>query len=78
MGPRVDFPYFEHLHYYDQVRDARLNISYSNVREFTFGEFRRELPKDLDLNWANTNGPERLRKILDPRAMTEPGIPGKG
>ena len=70
MGPRVDFPYFEHLHYYDQVRDARLNISYSNVREFTFGEFRRELPKDLDLNWANTNGPERLRKMIAGRHGT--------
>src|SRR5438445_8314488 len=70
MGARVDFPYFEHLHYYDQVRDARLNISYSNVREFTFGEFRRELPKDLDLNWANTNGPERLRKMIAGRHGT--------
>jgi len=25
----------------------------------------------------NLLDPERLRKILDPRAMTEPGIPGK-
>lgn len=62
--PSVDFPYFEHLHYYDRVRDARLNISYSNIHEFTFGEFRREVPKDLDLNWAQSNGPERLRKMV--------------
>ncbi len=69
-GPTVDFPYFEHLHYYDRVRDARLNISYSNVREFRFGEFRRQLPKDLDLNWTHTNGPERLRKIIAGRHGT--------
>src|SRR5207245_7560410 len=69
-GPTVDFPYFEHLHYYDRVRDARLNISYSNIREFTFGEFPRELPKDLDLNWTHTNGPERLRKIIAGRPGT--------
>lgn len=69
-GPLVDFPPFEHLHYYDRLRNVRLNISYSNVKQFTFGDFRRQLPKDLDLNWANTNGPERLRKLVARRHGT--------
>ncbi len=70
LRPAVDFPSFEHLHYYDRVRDVRLNISYSNVQQFTFGEFGRELPKDLDLNWTNTNGPEALRKMIASRHGT--------
>lgn len=70
IDPRVDFPAFEHLHYYDRVRDVRLNISYSNIREFTFGEFRREVPKDLDLNWTQSNGPEHLRKMVASRHAT--------
>ncbi len=70
LRPPVDFPTFEHLHYYDRVRDVRLNISYSNVQQFTFGEFGRELPKDLDLNWTNTNGPEALRKMIAGRHGT--------
>ena len=70
LRPLVDFPYFEHLHYYDRVREVRLNISYSNVQQFTFGEFGRELPKDLDLNWTNTNGPEALRKMIAGRHGT--------
>ena len=66
----MDFPYFEHLHYYDRVRGARLNISYSNIHEFTFGEFHRELPDDHDLNTTHTNGPEKLRKMVASRHGT--------
>ncbi len=66
----MDFPFFEHLHYYEQVLEAQLNISYSNIQAFTFGEFRRALPKDLDLNWAPSNGPERLRKMIARRHET--------
>ncbi len=68
----MDFPPFEHLHYYDRTHSARLNISYSNVREFTFGGFGRGVPKDLDLNWAATNGSEELRRLIARRHRTHP------
>lgn len=61
------FPPFEHLRFYEGVRDARLNISFSNVKGFTFGEFRKTLPKDLDLNWTDERGSPELRRLIGRR-----------
>lgn len=70
MGRDMEFPPFEHLHYYEEVRDVRLNISYSNIQPFSFGEFRRELPGDLDLNWTDPKGPPELRRLIAGRHRT--------
>ena len=43
----MEFPPFEHLRFYEGVHDVRLNISYSNIKGFTLGEFHKTLPKDL-------------------------------
>jgi aspartate/methionine/tyrosine aminotransferase len=64
----VEFPPFEHLRFYEGVHDVRLNISYSNVRAFTLGEFRRALPKTLDLNWTDERGSPELRGLIARRA----------
>ena len=58
------FPPFEHLRFYEGVRDARLNISFSNIKAFTLGEFHRALPKDLDLNWTDERGSPELRRLI--------------
>src|SRR2546426_10542831 len=60
----MDFPPFEHLLYYERVHGARLNISYSNIREFHLDGFGRTLPKDLDLNWTFRNGTPELRRLI--------------
>jgi len=60
----MEFPPFEHLRFYEGVHDVRLNISYSNIKGFTLGEFRRALPKDLDLNWTDERGPPELRRLV--------------
>src|SRR5207247_8894488 len=60
----MDFPPFEHLLYYEKVHGARLNISYSNIREFHLDGFGRRLPKDLDLNWPFRNGPPEIRRLI--------------
>jgi hypothetical protein len=60
----VRFPPFEHLHLYEDVQGAALNISQSNVEGFSFGEFGRPLPKDLDLNWTDPEGPPELRALI--------------
>lgn len=64
------FPPFDHLHYYEGVHGVRLNISYSNIQPFTVGEFRRQLPADLDLNWTDPSGPPELRKLIARRHGT--------
>ncbi|HKZ98311.1 MAG TPA: pyridoxal phosphate-dependent aminotransferase [Thermoplasmata archaeon] len=61
------FPPFEHLHLYEDVHDRATNISLSNVKAFTFGEFGRSLPPDLDLNWADPAGPAELRALIATR-----------
>jgi aspartate/methionine/tyrosine aminotransferase len=58
------FPPFEHLRFYEGVHDVRLNISYSNVKAFTLGEFHKALPKDLDLNWTDERGSPKLRRLI--------------
>src|SRR3989442_5932579 len=58
------FPPFEHLLYYEKVHGARLNISYSNIREFHLHGFGRRLPRDLDLNWTFRNGTPELRRLI--------------
>lgn len=63
----MDFPPFEHLLYYEKVHGARLNISYSNIREFRLDGFGRSLPKDLDLNWTFRNGTPELRRLIAKR-----------
>lgn len=69
-GPReaiaspVRFPPFEHLHLYEGIHGKALNISLSNVKAFTFREFGRSLPGDLDLNWADPEGPRELRALI--------------
>lgn len=55
---------FEHLHYYEDVHDIRRNISFSHVRPFSLGEFRRPLPRDLDLNWTDPDGSKELRRLI--------------
>src|SRR5207244_817461 len=60
----MEFPPFEHLRFYEGVHDVRLNISYSNIKGFTLGEFHQTLPKDLDLNWTDERGPPELRRLL--------------
>jgi len=60
----MDFPPFEHLLYYERVHGARLNISYSNIREFHLDGFGRSLPKDLDLNWTFRNGTPEIRRLI--------------
>src|SRR2546425_1175759 len=68
----MELPPFEHLLYYEKVHGARLNISYSNVREFRLDGFRRRLPKDLDLNWTFRNGTPELRRLIAKRHRTSP------
>src|SRR5437899_11763410 len=60
----MDFPPFEPLLYSVRVIRARLNISYSNIREFHLDGFGRSLPKDLDLNWTFRNGTPELRRLI--------------
>src|SRR5438128_5519117 len=45
----MNFPPFELLLYSEKVHGARLNISYSNIREFRLNGFGLSLPEDLDL-----------------------------
>ncbi len=66
----MDFPPFEHLLHYERVHRARLNISYSNIREFHLTDFGRTLPKDLDLNWTFRNGTPELRRLIAKRHRT--------
>lgn len=68
----MDFPPFEHLRFYERVHGARLNISTSNVKGFTFGEFHRRLPRGLDLNWTDERGPPGLRKLIAARSKVGP------
>jgi len=68
----MEFPPFEHLLHYERVHGARLNISYSNIREFRLDGFRRHLPKDLDLNWTFRNGTPELRRLIARRHRTSP------
>src|SRR6267378_345538 len=63
-GRPMAFPPFEHLRFYEGVHDVRLNISYSNIKGFTLGEFHKTLPKDLDLNWTDERGPPELRRLI--------------
>lgn len=60
----VEFPPFEHLHLYEDLRGAFLNISYSNVKPFTLREFRRNLPGDLELDWTDPDGIPDLRRLI--------------
>jgi len=64
----MEFPPFEHLRFYEGVHDVRLNISYSNIKGFTLGEFHKALPKDLDLNWTDERGPPELRRLIAQRS----------
>ncbi len=66
----MDFPPFEHLLYYERVHGARLNISFSNIREFHLDGFGRKLPKGLDLNWTFRNGTPELRRLIARRHRT--------
>ena len=68
----MELPPFEHLLYYEKVHGARLNISYSNIREFRLDGFRQRLPKDLDLNWTFRNGTPELRRLIARRHRTSP------
>src|SRR5712692_4699937 len=68
----MDLPPFEHLLYYEKVHGARLNISYSNIREFHLDGFGQRLPKDLDLNWTFRNGTPGLRRLIARRHRTSP------
>jgi aspartate/methionine/tyrosine aminotransferase len=64
----MQFPPFEHLRFYEGVHDVRLNISYSNIKGFTLGEFHKALPNDLDLNWTDERGPPELRRLIARRS----------
>jgi len=58
------FPPFEHLHFYEGLHGAYVNISLSNMEPFPLRGFGRSLPRDLDLNWVPPDGPPELRKLL--------------
>lgn len=64
----MEFPPFDHLRFYEDVHDVRLNISYSNVKGFTLGEFHKSLPDNLDLNWTDERGPPELRRLIAKRS----------
>jgi len=64
----MEFPPFEHLRFYEGVHDVRLNISFSNIKGFTLGEFHKALPKNLDLNWTDERGPPELRRLIARRS----------
>ena len=68
----MEFPSFDHLRFYEDVHDVPLNISFSNVKAFTLGEFHRSLPNDLDLNWTDERGPPELRKLIARRSRVSP------
>jgi len=72
-GPRMQFPPFEHLHYYEHVHGIQRNISYSHVLPFSLGEFRRRLPETLDLNWTDPDGPAELRRLIAKRHRVSEG-----
>ena len=61
------FPQFDHLHLYEGLHGRTLNISFSNVKPFTLGEFRRALPRDLSLDWTDPDGSEELRRLIAKR-----------
>jgi aspartate/methionine/tyrosine aminotransferase len=67
----MEFPPFEHLRFYEGVHDVRLNISFSNIKGFTLGEFHKALPQDLDLNWTDERGSPELRQLIGRRS----GVP---
>jgi hypothetical protein len=69
----MQFPPFEHLHYYENVHGIRRNISYSHVRPFSLGEFRRRLPETIDLNWTDPDGPAELRRLIARRHRVPAG-----
>ncbi|MGQ0798121.1 MAG: pyridoxal phosphate-dependent aminotransferase [Methanobacteriota archaeon] len=60
----MEFPPFEHLHLYEDLRGAFLNVSYSNVTPYTLREFRRTLPGDLGLDWTDPEGVPELRRTI--------------
>src|SRR3989440_9837672 len=68
----MDFPPFEHLLHYEKVHGARLNISFSTIREFHLDGSRRKWPKDLHLNWTFRNGTPELRRLIANRHRTSP------
>ena len=61
----MQFPPFEHLHFYDGLHGRRLlNISLSNMEPFSLRGFRRSLPRDLDLNQVFADGSPELRRRI--------------
>src|SRR2546422_11534775 len=68
----MELPPFEHLLYYEKVHGARLNISYSNIREFRLDGVRQRLPTDLDLNWTFRNGTPEVRRLIARRHRASP------
>ncbi len=61
----MQFPPFEHLHFYDALHGQRLlNISLSNMESFPLRGFRQSLPRNLDLNVVHADGPPELRRRI--------------
>ncbi len=61
----MQFPPFEHLHFYDALHGVKVtNISLSNMEPFLLRGFHRSLPKDLDLNAVFSDGPPELRRRI--------------
>src|SRR2546426_9589081 len=64
-GPRVKFPRFEHLPFYDGLHDRNyLNISFSDMTPFTIKEFRGFAPSDSDLAWGDVAGMPAVRSAI--------------
>ncbi|HLA46124.1 MAG TPA: pyridoxal phosphate-dependent aminotransferase [Thermoplasmata archaeon] len=68
----MQFPPFEHLHFYERLRGRFLNISFSDMREFPLREFHREFPMDIDTVWVDLRGMPDLRKRIAKRHGVDP------
>lgn len=68
----MNFPTFEHLKLFEDTAAGYLNISFSNVKGFRFGEFGRAVPKQFDLNWTDPRGSPELRGLIARRHGVPP------
>ncbi len=59
----MQFPKFDHLHFYERTQGARYDISRSNLLAYHLPEFRRGLG-NFDLNWNDPTGSVELRKLI--------------
>ena len=68
----MEFPPFEHLHYYERLRGRYTNISFSDMKAFPLREFRRAFPMDIDTVWVDLRGMPDLRALIAKRHGVSP------